>query len=177
VRALRPLLLVLAAIAVGLALGLLLLARDDGLPPPDGSAEGQAFWQRATVEPSVQLFAEPVAAKAEFLVDPGRIDPSTVQLEARFTPYTLVSRARTEVRAGDLVRIRFRYVIACTSPACVPTGETREIQLESARVGYSRRDGAAALGGSGRVLSQDIVTWPAFEVVSRVGAFDVERAR
>jgi hypothetical protein len=81
------------------------------------------------------------------------------------------------MRAGDLVRIRYRYVIACTSPACVPTDDTREIQLESARVGYSRRDGGDALGGTGRVLSQDIVTWPAFEVASRLGSFDVERAR
>jgi hypothetical protein len=179
VRALRPLLLVLAAAAVGLVAGLLLLARgDDGLPPPDGAAQGRALWQRTRVEPSVQLFAEPVTAEAEFLVDPGRIDPSTLRLDARFDPYTQVSGERTETRAGDLVRIRFRFVLQCTAPACVPTGDRRELQFESAQVGYTRRDAAGALGGSvGNVRSQDIVGWPAFEVASRLGPFDVERAR
>jgi hypothetical protein len=177
VRALRPLLLVLAAAAVGLAVGLVVLTRDDeGLPAPDGGNDaGHALWQRTRVEPAVQLFAEPVTAEAEFLVDPGRIDPSTVRLDASFLPYTQVSGQRSETRAGDLVRIRYRFVLRCTTPACVPTGDKREIQLESGQVVYTRRE--AAVETVTGVRAQDIVSWPAFDVASRLGPFDVERAR
>jgi hypothetical protein len=170
VSRLRLLLVLLGAAAAGLAVGLAVLSVGDELPPVDRNAEGRALWQRTSISPRVHLFAEPVTAEAEFLADPGRIDPSSLQLVARFAPYTQISAARTETQAGDLVRILFRFRLSCMRTDCVPTEEKQEIQFETARVGYGPREASG-------VRTQDVVAWPAFEVASRLRASDVDRAR
>jgi hypothetical protein len=179
VTTIRPLLMLLAAAAAGLAIGLAVVALgDDDRPPIDRSADERALRLRTSISPRVHLFGEPVTAEAEFVVDPARIDPSGLQLEARFFPYTQVAAERTETAAGDLVRIRYRFRLSCTRTACLPSGDKREIQLETARVAYGRRDTAESPDGVsvGTVRAQDIVGWPTFEVTSRLGPFDVERA-
>jgi hypothetical protein len=172
----RSLLLVLAAAAVGVAAGLALLARGDELPPADPEgAPGAAIRARTAIEPSLALFGEPVDAEAELLVDPGKVIPSSVRLEAAVRPFTQVAATRTEEAAGDLVRIRYRFRLACTTLECLPGDSSRELALEPARLLYVRRapDGEDVPD----VRSQDTVTWPAFTVATRVGPFDPEQAR
>ena len=173
----RPLLLVLAAVAVGAALGIaLLVGGGDDLPPPDPEgAPGPALRTRTSVEPRLALVGEPVTAVAEFLVDPGRVDPSTVRVDGGFEPLTLAAATRSETGNDDLVRVRYRFRLACSSPACVPSDVTRELELPPGRVVYLRR---APLGDElPAVRSQDLVEWPAVTVASRLGPFDVEQAR
>jgi hypothetical protein len=171
----RSLLLVLAAVAAGVAVGLALLARGDDLPPADPEgAPGAAIQARTAIEPRVALFGEPVSAEAELLVDPGKVIPSSVRLETAVQPFTQVSATRTEESAGDLVRVRYRYRLACTSVACLPGDSTRELALEPGRLIYVRRATGANVPD---VRSQDTVTWPEFTVASRVGPFDAEQAR
>lgn len=169
-RTLRPLLVLLGAAAAGLAIGLAVISSGAELPPVDRDADDRALWQRTSISPRVHVFAEPVTAEAEFLVDPGRIDPASLQLEARFAPYTQISADRTETEAGDLVRVLYRYRLSCTGTDCVPTEEKEEIEFETARVGYAPRMASG-------VRTQDVVAWPAFEVVSRLGAVDLQRPR
>jgi hypothetical protein len=173
----RPLLLLAAAAVVGLAVGLAAVSLGDDAPPVDRSADGRALRQRTSISPRLHLFAEPVTAEAEFLVDPGRVDPSSVRVTARFAPYAQLSALRSQTEAGDLVRVRYRYRLSCMRGACVPDGDKREIQLESASVSYVRRDGRENAEGAVRpVPTQDIVSWPAFEVASRLPS-DVQDAR
>jgi hypothetical protein len=169
---LRPLLLVLAAVAVGVAVGLAVLAGGDDPAPRTG---GAAMLVRTAVEPPVALFAEPVTVEADLLVDPALVEPGSVRLDARAEPYRLASVSRTQTGAGDLVRVRYRLRIACTAPACAPTDSTRELELPAAQVIYNRRD--STLGGDRGVRVQDTIIWPTLTVASRLGVFDVERAR
>jgi hypothetical protein len=177
VRRLRPLLLLLGAAAIGLVVGLAAVTLGDDVRGIDRSVDGRALRQHTSISPRLHLFAEPVTAEAEFLVDPARIDPSTVRLVARFAPYTQISAQRSQTAAGDLARIRYRFRLTCMAAACVPSTDKGEIQFESATVAYVTRDGGDALGGTVRPLAtRDIVGWPTFEVASRLPV-DVQRAR
>jgi hypothetical protein len=173
----RAALALLAAIAVGAVIGLVVVARGgDDLPPADrDGAPGAALDARTAIEPRVALFAEPVTAVAEFLVDPGRVLPDSVRLDAQVEPFRLAAATRTQTRAGDLVRVRYRYRLACTTEACLPDDRGRTPQLEDASVSYTRRD--TGFGSDEHVRVQDIVTWPSFRIASRLQDADVERAR
>jgi hypothetical protein len=169
----KPVLALLVAVAVGVAVGLVLVARGgDDLPP---ARAGGSLSVHTSIEPGTALFAEPVTAVAEFLVDPASIAPDSVRLDAGVDPFRLVAATRTQTRAGDLVRVRYRYRLSCSTPACLPDERARDVQLEAGRVAYNRRE--PEVGAGRQVRLQDTVTWPAFTVVSRVAAADVERAR
>jgi hypothetical protein len=172
VTRLRPLLLVLAAVAVGIAVGLVVLARDD---EPPARQDGVAMRVRTEIEPSVALFAEPVTVEADVLVDPALVEPDSVRLDARVEPFRLVSRSRVQTAAGDLERVRFRLRLACAAAACAPSDETSEVDIPAASIVYDRRE--SILGAARAVRVQDTVIWPTVKVASRLGAFDLERAR
>ena len=176
-RALKPLLLVLAAVTVGVVIGIVVLTRgdDDGsLASRDfGSLASRSMEIQTAVIPRTHVFGDPVTAQADFLVDPRRVDPDTIRVDAVFDPFTRVGDVeRVETRAGDLVRVRYRFHLACLAPACAPTGDTRQIDVQSGQVFFQQP------GRGGRpVRTQDTVSWPPFTVVSRLGAFDATRAR
>jgi hypothetical protein len=174
---LRPLLGVLAAVAIGTLVGVVLLSRgdaDDALDPRAPGAAGQrSVAIAATIHPRTHLFGDPVTAQADLLVDPRQVEPGSVRVEASFDPYTRVGDVeRAETRAGDLVRVRYRFQLACFAPTCAPTGDRREIDLQSAQVYFALR-----AGGGRQLRTQEMLRWPAFTVASRLGPFDVERAR
>jgi hypothetical protein len=177
VRALKPLLGVLAAVSVGVVVGVVVLSRGDGdgtLDPRAFGAVGQRSIALATsIQPRTHLFGDAVTAQADLLVDPRQVEPGSVRVDARFDPYTRVGDVeRAETRAGDLVRVRYRFQLACFASTCMPTGDKREIDLQSGRVYF------ALNGRDGRNLrTHELLRWPSFSVASRLGPFDVERAR
>ena len=96
----------------------------------------------------------------DVLVNTKLVAPSTIDADSRFEPYALIGAPlRTETRDGSVVRVRYRYVLGCSSLACT-TGSKRERTVTFAPVIVRYRD---RQGTARRV----IVRWPAFRLVSR----------
>lgn len=106
------------------------------------------------------LFGERVTADVDVLVNTKLVAPSAIDAGARFEPYALIGApARTETREGSVVRVRYRFVLGCSSLACT-TGSKRERTVTFAPVIVRYRDRQ----GTARKV---IVHWPAFRLVSR----------
>ena len=106
------------------------------------------------------LFGQRVTAEVDVLVNTKLVAPSAVDADARFEPYALIgSPVRTETREGSVVRVRYRYVLGCSSLACT-TGSKRERTVTFAPVVVRYRDRQ----GTARKAT---VRWPAFRLVSR----------
>jgi hypothetical protein len=115
---------------------------------------------RAVLPQGPHLFGEQVPAEVDVLVNTERVDPADLDVSAHFAPYALVgSSQREETREGSVVRVRYRYTLACSSLGC-STGSKREraVTFSPAVVRYRDREGKAR--------STD-VPWPAFRLVSR----------
>ena len=166
---LRAAALLLAAVVVGVVAGLALVRGDDE-PASTERLRSAPLTARTAIRPRVHLFGDPLVAEVDVLLDRRRVDAATVRIDPIFTPYEQVGAATTKrSRAGDSVRLRYRFALGCFNPACVPTEERRQIELPSVRVAYS--------GPSTRGRTFDSTPWPPFEVASRLGPFDVEQAR
>jgi hypothetical protein len=169
-RALKPLLFLLAAVAVGVVVGVIVLGGDG----PQEPTEEELALSRARVRvtsrlaPRTHLFGERVTATVETLFDPRRVRPASVRLEPAFNPYQIVSQRRTESAAGDLTRIRFEYVLQCIRQGCTPSRDKRQLEFELTTVFFT----VVGVGPS-----QDNVQWQPLEVVSRLGPFDLDQAR
>ncbi len=111
----------------------------------------------ASLSSRALAFGDPVTARLDLLVDPGAVDPSSVQVAPRFSPYRIVSRSLATRRSGATL-LSYRYVLECLLPACVPTraGERRFLP---ALVSFRPRSG----GKSTRP-----VDWPSYQISSRI---------
>jgi hypothetical protein len=171
-RATAPLLLLLAAAAVGVVVGVIVLGRD-GDAPRELTEEELALTRArvqitATLEPRAHMFGERVTARLEALFDPRRVRPDSVRLDPGFNPYEIVSEKRSESAAGDVTRVRVEYVLQCLRQGCTPSRETRQFEFPLTTVFFT-------MVGVGP--SQQNVQWPPLEVVSRLGPFDLEQPR
>ncbi len=127
--------------------------------PPAFAAEGIVD-AGAALPQGPFLFGERVTADVDVLVNTKLVAPSTIDADSRFEPYALIGAPlRTETRDGSVVRVRYRYVLGCSSLACT-TGSKRERTVTFAPVIVRYRD---RQGTARRV----IVRWPAFRLVSR----------
>jgi hypothetical protein len=124
----------------------------------------------SSVTPESSLFADPLVAEVDVVLDPRRIDPASVQLTPSFGPFLVRAESRSLERGvGAAAIVRFRYQVECVSAACVPligkkkgSGiESEAIELPAAKLTARKRSGAA--------LAQDVV-WPAFTMHSRLTA-------
>jgi hypothetical protein len=90
-------------------------------------------------------FGEQITADLDVLVNARLIDPDDVHADVGFDPYELVhSPQRDELADGSIVRVRFRYLLQCTSLACTTGPKVeREIAFKSAVVEYRTRKGKA----------------------------------
>ncbi|MGH3104707.1 MAG: hypothetical protein ACRDN6_11500 [Gaiellaceae bacterium] len=168
--ALRPLALLIAAVVVGAAAGIAILRGREVETPPLAGPDARPMAVTTSVSPRVHVFGDPVVAEVDLLFDRRRVDSDTVRLDALFDPYEQVGQPeRIESGAGDLVRLRLRYPLACLSTECVPADGKRQIELQSAQVIYR------VANAPGRAI--DPAQWPPFEVASRLGPFDLEQAR
>jgi len=166
---LRAAALLIAAVVVGVVAGLALLEGNDG-PTSAERTRSAPLTARTAIRPRVHVFGDPLVAEVDVILDRRRVDAETVRIDPIFTPFEQVATAtRERSRAGDSVRLVYRYALGCFNPACVPTGERRSFELPSVRVAYS--------GPSTRGRTIDSTTWPAFDVASRLGPSDVEQPR
>lgn len=160
---------VAAAIAVGSGVGLLLL-RDGGggeeaLVPP---LQRNTVSVHATMEPRTHLFYEPVTAGLDLVLDRRVVRPGTIQVTEGFAPYVVQTRSVERTDSGNLVRLRYRWHLACVTAACLPReGSSTMFDFSLGRLDY-------VVVGQGR--SAQPVDWPSVSATARVGPRDVEDA-
>ncbi|MGH2995661.1 MAG: hypothetical protein ACRDM9_05035 [Gaiellaceae bacterium] len=92
----------------------------------------------ALLEPEQHLFGDAVRARLELVMDRNRIDPDSVEVGANFQPYReLRPVERTRTNSGPITRLRYDYLIACLSAACLPSGGGR-VEFGGAAIEFSR---------------------------------------
>lgn len=139
---------------------------------------GRQVSAKATFIPSVHLFAEPVVARLEVVVDRDHLDPARVRPQTRFLPYDVKESVREREDRGRFALLRYEYTLRCLRIACIPEvlpsaageaesgrGERRAFNLEPAQVLYDEP------AGKTRILMP--VRWPELVSVSRIKASDV----
>jgi hypothetical protein len=130
------------------------------------------------LDPTVHVFAEPVTATLEVVVDGEQLDPDRVRVETSFLPYDVKAERQTTEKRGQLTVIRREVVLRCLRIACIPEvlasdagpaetgrGERRTLKLPAARVLYEDPDGTT------RLLQKK--AWPEVVSVSRLKESDV----
>jgi hypothetical protein len=165
---------VAAAAVVGVAAvsGLLLLAVARGWWSGDGGTYvPKRMLAYATVTPKRSLFGQVLTATVRVTVDPRRVDPSTIEVQPDFRPFSVRSEHDARSRIGRARIVSFLYELQCTSSACLPRAQTGRARgtatsftLRQARI-RARAPGGAAL--------RRTVSWPAFGIQSRLTAQDV----
>ncbi len=159
----RPWVIVAAvAVVVGATLALVLLLTSDSqqvVPRRAVSAEG-------SVSRSGILFADPLRASVEVLVDRRRVDPARVGFSTNFEPFGRVGIPRvTRSDAGRLTRLIYSTNLVCSTDACLPKTGRMRIQLRPAEVFYFPRDGSGR-----RAVS---VTWQPLTLSGRTSSKDL----
>ena len=170
----RPTRRELAALAVGLlaAAGVVVLLV--GYAPGWWSGGGGSYAPRglvtsASVEPGYSQFADIVTLRAYVLVDRRAIDPGSVAVDARFSPFRLASEARG-VRSvgGHAARVDYTFRLQCVSQDCLTAAGKKgangailatPILLRPARVVAKLRDGAS---------TSEPLAWPGIVVNLRL---------
>jgi hypothetical protein len=176
----RPTLREVAALAVGLlaVAGVVVLLAV--YAPRWWSGDGGSYAPRGlvastSVEPRYSQLADIVTLRAHVMVDRRAIDPRIVALDARFSPFRLMSQAR-RVRpvGGRAARVDYTFRIQCVSPDCLAAAGKREasgailttpILLRPARVVAKLRNGTS--------MSRPLV-WPGIVVGLRLTPEEVK---
>lgn len=162
----RPLVVGAGALAAGLALlaAALFLPDRRTLPAVDRLA---AVGGLSTASPH---FGDEVRAVVEVLLDRRAVDPSSVRVDASFSPFHVGATLRDRVDAGRRTRLRYEYVLDCLRSACLPgpsgdgsgNGATGFL-LPSASVRYTLVDGRPGTAAVG---------WPEVQIGSQLRQID-----
>lgn len=165
----RVLLLLAAAVALGVVAGLLLQSRNDSGSPP---ARGRTMTISTSVAPRVQLFGDTVTARIDLLFDRRRVLPaaSKIRIDAPFRPFQIVDGPKVErAESGDLVHLRYTYRLFCLDRRCATGGARTDVQLPPLRVFYSLAEI--------RQRANDSAEWPTVSVASQLTRADLQQAR
>lgn len=143
----------------------------------DEVAPPRAVTTKASLTPSTHLFAEPVIARLDVVVDGKTVDAGSVEVKTDFGPYEVLGEKRTSEDFGRLTRLRHEFTLRCLLIACIPDvlqsaageaetgrGERTTIRLPAATVTFDD----PAHGE--RTLT---AAWPPLESVSRITGSDV----
>jgi hypothetical protein len=149
---------------------------DDALPG------GRAVVVTTSVSPDVHLFAEPVTARVDVLLDPGQLDPDRIRVDLRFAPYELLGPVeKTRRTRGDIVELRYVARLRCLDAQCLaPRFQTALGEQEGGRAERSsfRFAPAGVLhereGAGLELLLQR--PFPAAEAVSRINTARLDDA-
>jgi len=163
-----------------LLFGLLLVAAGCG-GDEESAADlplGRQIAVTADFTPSVHLFAEPVVARIDVVVDREHLDPDRLTLDPRLLPYDVDESSESREDRGRFTHLRYEWVLRCLRVGCIPEilssaagenetgrGERRVIRLSPAKVVYDDPDGEK------RVVAQ--ARWPEVVSASRIRQSDV----
>jgi hypothetical protein len=169
-----------AALVLPAALLVLLAAGCAGADEEADLPLGREVSAKALFTPTVHLFAEPVVARLEVVVDRDHVDPAHVKPRTAFRPYDVKETAHSREDRGRFTLLRYEYVLRCLRVACIPEilssaageaesgrGERRAFRLPAAEVLYDDP------GAETRTLTK--ATWPELVSVSRIKESDVPR--
>lgn len=120
----------------------------------------------ATLSTRALAFGDRLGARLDLLVDPAAVDPATIRVRPRFSPYRVVGTSRKKRTAGAVL-ISYRYALECLSGPCVPehAGSTVQHRFLPVLVSYRSPSGEATNG---------TVEWPPYQLASRIT--DADRA-
>ncbi len=141
---------------------------------------GRGLVAIASLSPSTHLFADPIRARFDVVLDPAHIDPDRVDVRLRFAPYEPVGPVRRTRRAvGKLVHLRSEATLRCLHIGCIaPRAETtlgaqeegraerHAITLPPIEILYEEDDGRTPV-----LLTKH---FPVAEVVSRINTVRLE---
>jgi hypothetical protein len=128
------------------------------------SRPAQAFAATASVAPAAVSFGDRLGARLDVVVDPRKIDAGSVEVRPRFGLNRVVGAALKRT-SGTGRLLSYRYVLECLLPGCAPQAARVARRFPPALVSYRTRDG--------QLVNQQ-VRWPAYQLVSRVTAFQRE---
>jgi hypothetical protein len=139
---------------------------------------GRQVTAQGSLTPTVHLFAEPVVARVDVLVDRDHLDPDRLRLQTEFLPYDVKATATERTDRGRFTELRYHWLLRCLRIACIPEvlpsaageaetgrGERRNFNLPAAQVLYDDPEGET------RTLTR--ATWPELVSVSRIKQSDV----
>jgi hypothetical protein len=121
------------------------------------------------VEPRTSLFGDLITLRADVLVDRRAVDPNSVRVEARLTPFRVVSTTRkVHELGGSAARVEVAYGMQCLSIACLnAAGQTNEDGAVTATPIKLRAARAVGVRTNGAELSAPFA-WPDVVVHSRL---------
>jgi hypothetical protein len=164
------------ACLVGLVILAAGCAADESAGP--GLPAGRQIAVVTSADPAVHLFAEPIRARLEIVVDREKLDPDRLAFEPRFLPYDVVEQSASRESRGELEVLRYEYVLRCLRIACIPEvlasaagdnetgrGERQVLRLQPSAVTHAGRDGER------RIVARAF--WPELVSVSRIRESDV----
>ena len=173
-------------LAVGGTLAVLALAGCGGSDSKPLLVGGKVVAVRGSLTPDVHLFAEPVVAQIDVIVDGEQIDPAAIRVKTDFTPYETLGR--TEVTREDIGRfshIRYTTTLRCLDEKCVPptvgnvtVTQTPELPLfpeaqqRDEKQKFEFPPAIVTTDGEpkGRTLGR--VVWPPLRSLSRINWYD-----
>jgi hypothetical protein len=176
-------------VAAGLAA---LAAGCGGADDPPALPEGRFVAAEREIQPRIALFADPLVARVDLIVDRDKYDPDRVRLATDFEPWESGEDVvRTRKDLGRYTHLHYEYTLRCLVYDCLPEigggppqvqpgglppplgtqgggfGERKTFNFKDARVLYDDPDGGAAQ------LIRDIA-WPPVQSVSRLNLGDTE---
>jgi hypothetical protein len=128
---------------------------------PSGPSLGQEpLAAAALLEPEQHLFADPVRARLELLVDRNRVDLDSIDVGANFEPYQrLRPPVRTQTDSGSITRITYDYLLACLTAACLPKGNGK-VELPGVALQFQEKKNPQ--------LQTATVEWQPLKVAGRI---------
>jgi hypothetical protein len=86
------------------------------------------------VEPATALFGDVLTARVSLLLDPDRVDPRTLRVDASFRPYRVIAaRRQAHDGGGRAERVDYTFRLSCLTMACLGAME-RELRGGRVRV-------------------------------------------
>jgi hypothetical protein len=114
----------------------------------------------ALLEPEQHLFADPVRARLEMLVDRNRVDLGSIDVGANFDPYrSLRPPVRTQTDSGSISRITYDYLLGCLRAVCLPKGNGK-VELPGVALQFKTKDNPQ--------LQTATVDWQPLRVAGRI---------
>ncbi|GIU94890.1 MAG: hypothetical protein KatS3mg012_1347 [Gaiellaceae bacterium] len=153
-------------VAAALLAGALVATRGGREQPAPASLGERGVAVTTALVPRQPLFGDTIRAVVDVVLDPERVDPSSVRIATGFAPWEAIGPPeRTRRDVGGATYLRTVVALRCTTGPCLPGGATQALTFTPARVSY--RPAAQA---SGTVRDVVRAEWPLLVVSSRYAA-------